>query len=295
MRGITNKRASTPVKAIASKPKKVQKANDTSTKVSKLPNTSDTPKKPKKPFKKTFLPAIAGILTTLIILVALNFQIIEAQWRYQFAAKNNVATASSLAATTASNTTNDDTKSPNPEKGPLLTIPAISAEAPIVFEPSFAEWKVQIALRSGVVHYGTTANPGENGNIVILGHSSGQAWAPGSYKFVFTLLNKLQKDDLIYLDYNGIRYTYKVTDSVVVAPTDTTQIQPTSTPTLSLVTCTPVGTSTNRLVVHATQISPSPTKAATTPATTTTTVPAIPQELPGSENVSLWHRFLNLF
>jgi len=247
-------------------------------------------------FRRTILPPLAGILATAAVLAAFNAQIIEAQIRYHFADRPTIST---VASTTpgAPAVTEEDTKSPSSVTGPLLTIPAIGAEAPIVFEPSFAEWKVQVALRSGVVHYGTTASPGQNGNVVILGHSSGQAWAPGDYKFVFTLLNKLQKDDLIYLDYNGTRYIYKVTTSVVVPPTDTSQIQPTATPTLSLVTCTPVGTSTNRLIVHADQVSPSPTK--TTPTAVDPTmsdpVPVIPTKLPGNDHVSPWQRFLNLF
>lgn len=244
-------------------------------------------------FKRNVLPPLAGIFVMVAVVAAFNAQIIEAQWRYHFADKPAISSAAT-ATTPTSTTTIEDTKSPSSVTGPLLTIPAIGAGAPIVFEPSFAEWKVQVALRSGVVHYGTTASPGQNGNVVILGHSSGQAWAPGDYKFVFTLLNKLQKDDLIYLDYNDTRYTYKVTTSVVVSPTDTSQIQPTSTPTLSLVTCTPVGTSLNRLIVHAEQISPSPTKA-TTDQTVVTPAPAVPTELPGSDHVSLWQRIRNLF
>jgi len=256
--------------------------------------------KPQKSFKRTFLPLFGGILVMLLVFGALNAQMIEAQWKYRSGSYKHAAVATA-ATTTSSTTTVDDTKSPNPEKGPLLTIPSIGVEAPIIIEPSFEEWKVQIALRNGVDHYGTTAMPGDIGNMVILGHSSGQAWAPGNYHFVFTLLDKLKPGDLIYVDYNGTRFTYQMTDNVVVKPTDTSQIQPTTTSTLSLVTCTPVGTSTNRLVVHAKLISPtsmttaSTTKAAPTTTSTSNSVPAIPTEIPGNANASLWHRFLDLF
>ena len=261
-----------------------------------------TPVKGKAPkaafsFRRSVLPPLAGVFVMLAVVLALNWQLLEAQFRYRYA-KPQVA-VTSVTPTTTSKPTTDDTKSPNPERGPLLTVPAIGVEAPIVFEPSFAEWKVQVALRSGVVHYGTTAKPGENGNVVILGHSSGQAWAPGNYKFVFTLLSKLQKDDVIYVDYNGTRYTYKVTGSVVVNPNDASQIQPTAKPTLSLVTCTPVGTSLSRLIVHAEQISPAPADASKTTTTSVapsaTPVAAIPSELPASAHGSLWQRFLDLF
>lgn len=247
-------------------------------------------------FRRSVLPPLAGIFVMVAVVLALNWQMLEAQFRYRYTKPQATVTSVKPAAETKV----DDTKSPQPERGPLLTIPAIGSEAPIVFEPSFEEWKVQVALRSGVVHYGTTAMPGENGKVVILGHSSGQAWAPGNYKFVFTMLDKLQKGDVIYVDYNGTRYTYKVTGSIVVNPSDVSQIQPTSKPTLTLVTCTPVGTSTNRLIVHAEQISPAPadttSNAATTPAAPAR-IPAsaVPAELPNSANASLWQRFLDLF
>jgi len=251
--------------------------------------------KPKKSFKRIFLPLFGGILVMLLVFGALNAQLIQAQLKYRYGQlPQQVASANADA---AAGTSTDTTKSPNPERGTLLTIPSLGVEAPIVMEPSFAEWKVQVALRSGVVHYGTTAMPGENGNVVILGHSSGQAWAPGDYKFVFTMLSKLKAGELVYLDYNGTRYTYKMTDSAVVPPTDVSRIQPTTTPTLSLVTCTPVGTSTNRLIVHAELVSPLPNSDPTKTASPAkaAAVPAVPTELPASANASLWQRFLDLF
>lgn len=242
-------------------------------------------------FRRSILPPLVGILVTFGVLAAFNSQWIVAQWKYRYA--DQPVTAPALE--TNPQAIAVDTKSPNPERGPYLTIPAINVEAPIVFEPSFEEWKVQVALRSGVVHYGNTANPGENGNVVILGHSSGQPWAPGNYKFIFTLLEKVQTGDSIIADYNGTRYMYKVTNRVVVKPTDTSLIQPTGKPTITLITCTPVGTSTNRLIVQAEQISPTPNAAAQPAPTVTAPVVAIPQGLPSSASASLWDRFLDLF
>ena len=254
--------------------------------------------KPAATFKRTVLPAIGGILVMVAVFGAFNAQLIEAQVKYRLAQHSVQHTASAANNTVTTGNTVVSTASPDPQRGPLLTIPAINVEAPIVIEPSFAEWKVQVALRSGVVHYGTTALPGENGNVVILGHSSGQAWAPGEYKFVFTLLDKLKQGDLVYADYNGTRYTYKITGSSVVSPTDVSQIQPTATPTLSLVTCTPVGTSRNRLIVHAEQISPVPGKtpaASSVAASDIDQIPSIPDALPASASSSLWQRIQDLF
>jgi LPXTG-site transpeptidase (sortase) family protein len=212
-------------------------------------------------FKKHVMPVLAGVLVMFAVVAGMNGQYLVAQWKYHFGHKMTVAAAPVTNAQAGHGAVQPNTASPNPERGPYLTLPAINTEAPIIFEPSTAEWKVQLALRNGVVHYGSSANPGQAGNTVIFGHSSGQPWAPGNYKFVFTLLDKLEKGQTITLDYQGTRYTYRVTDKYVVKPTDTSILAPSTKPTLTLFTCTPVGTSTNRLVIKAEQISPSPQNA----------------------------------
>ena len=80
---------------------------------------------------------------------------------------------------------------------------------------------------------------------------------------MFVLLDKLAPGDTISLDYQSHRYTYQVTDSKVVEPTDVGVLSSTSSPTLTLITCTPPGTSLRRLVVTAKQIDPDPNKATT--------------------------------
>jgi sortase A len=247
---------------------------------------------PKAPvsFRRNFVPPIIGLFMMVGIMGMLNGQWLSAQFRYRFAAH---VSAAAQAPTQPEAVAAIDTRSPNPERGPLLTVSSIGVEAPIVFEPSFEEWKVQVALRDGVVHYGSTVNPGENGNTVILGHSSGQPWAKGNYKFVFTLLEKVKAGEAITVDYNGTRYTYKVTDTFVVKPSDASVLQNTSKPTLTLITCTPVGTSTNRLVVRAEQISPAPQ--ADHPDTERPEIPAVPKALPASAQQSVWDRITDLF
>lgn len=141
---------------------------------------------------------------------------------------------------------------------PSITIPKINVHAPVVYEPSVAEASVQKALESGVDHYGNTPLPGQAGNSVIFGHSSNDWWEPGNYKFVFVLLDKLVVGDQFSVDYNSVRYTYEVTSSKVVPPTDLSVLAPTSNPSITLITCSPPGTSLNRLIVAAKQITPSP-------------------------------------
>lgn len=141
---------------------------------------------------------------------------------------------------------------------PLIEIPKIKVSAPVVYEPSVSEPAIQKALQRGVVHYGNTPEPGEPGNSVIVGHSSNDWWEPGKYKFVFVLLDKLIVGDKFSINHKGKRYVYQVTQSKVVAPTDLSVLAPTTEPTVTLITCTPPGTSWKRLIIHAKQVSPAP-------------------------------------
>jgi sortase A len=226
-------------------------------------------------FKRHVLPPVIGLCVMLGAYVILNSQMLVAQANYHFK-KPVVATAS----------TPVSTKSSLPAGQSQLSIPSIGAKAPIVFEPKTAEWAVQLALRNGVDHYGSTANPGQAGNTVIVGHSSGAIWAPGNYKFVFTLLNKVKTGDQITIDYQGTIYTYKVTGTEIILPTNLSILNQNNTkPSLTLVTCTPVGTSKYRFVVHAEQISPTPV-ASNAPAVSASTR-AQPQ-LPDSSGPSFW-------
>jgi len=139
-----------------------------------------------------------------------------------------------------------------------IIIPKINVDAPIVF-PATADNKVILeSLKGGVAQYPGTALPGHAGNVFITGHSSYYWWDGGKYNRVFTLLDKLTANDLIYIHYEGSEYVYKVKDSIVVLPTQTEVLNPTATATLSLMTCTPVGTNLKRLIVRSELISAPP-------------------------------------
>lgn len=209
---------------------------------------------PKMPFsfKRHILPPLAGITAMALVMALLNVELVMARVRYQLATPKQQT--SSLVVAPAAET---DAPKPDPTAPSKIVIPAIEVDAPVIFdEPSTTEWKVQLALRRGVVHYGQTGMPGEPGNMVLIGHSSGAPWAPGDYKWVFTLLEKLEKGNEIKVSHQGIDYVYRVVNKQVVTPENLTVLDQTAHPMLSLITCTPVGTSKNRLVVQAEQISP---------------------------------------
>jgi len=141
---------------------------------------------------------------------------------------------------------------------PTLVIPKISVEAPIILMETTDNKSILDAIQNGVAHYAGTALPGRVGNAFITGHSSYYWWSGGKYNQVFALLEHLQPDDLIYVYYEGGEYVYQVQDSIVVKPTQTEVLNQTPTPTLSLMTCVPIGTNLNRLIVRAELISTPP-------------------------------------
>lgn len=140
-----------------------------------------------------------------------------------------------------------------------LVIPALDINAPVHFDIGPKEGDILTALKTGVVHIKGTAKPGEIGNVFIIGHSSNFAWDRSQhYPTVFANLSRLQPDDLITVTYGQKKYRYAVRGQKIVSPTDVSVLNPTATPALSLMTCTPVGTSRYRLIVTAEQIDPAP-------------------------------------
>jgi LPXTG-site transpeptidase (sortase) family protein len=108
-------------------------------------------------------------------------------------------------------------------------------------------------LRKWVVRYPGTALPWETGNVFIFGHSSNFPWVKSDYNDIFALLDKLEKDDEIIIYYMQKKYVYRVTDHKEVKPGDvkTLESRDKSRKELSLMTCWPVGTTLDRLIVFA--------------------------------------------
>jgi sortase A len=184
------------------------------------------------------------------------------------------------------------TASVGPE--PLIVIPKINAEIPVVYTvDTVNETSVEKGLEGGVVHYADTAVPGQNGNVVIVGHSSNNILNPGKYKFAFTLLHDLQPGDTFYLQKDGKRYTYQVYKRTIVKPTDVSVLGLSDkTATATLITCDPPGTSNNRLVVTGEQISPD--IASNVPLASHNAIAQTAAVVPGN-SLTLWSRLVNWF
>jgi len=177
---------------------------------------------------------------------------------------------------------------------PEIVIPKINVQIPVVYNVNTIDSDtVENALEGGVVHYADTALPGQDGNLVIVGHSSNNIFNQGKYKFAFVLLSRMQNGDTFYLDKDGVRYTYQVYQKEIVNPTDVSVLGPQGKPaTATLITCDPPGTSTNRLVVVGQQISPSTTaNVAASGSNSLATKAAI---IPGN-SPTLWSRLVSWF
>lgn len=204
--------------------------------------------KKSSPLKK-WVPLLAGIAIILIVLFLQYNRLIFAPIMAYISPGDSPA--SEIESIDPSTTT----VSPEPK----LIIPKLNVNVPVHFGISLDE--VMPAMTDGVAHYripGASAFPGEIGNLVITGHSAGDVYDSNQYKYIFSGLERLTTDDLIYINYESTRYTYKIVRQEVVEPTNINAlILNTNKPMLTLITCTPLGTSRYRLLVFAEQISPS--------------------------------------
>lgn len=130
----------------------------------------------------------------------------------------------------------------------------------------FILWKpgnIQEELTETIVHYAGSADIGKWGNTVLVGHSS-QYELPNQKQDnignAFKLLPLLEKDDIFYLiervkgEYKI--YPYKVTKKSIVEPSDAEILKQNNQGNkATLITCYPIGSSTQRLAVEAIPIS----------------------------------------
>lgn len=205
-----------------------------------------------------FIPAIAGI-SVLLIFMFLQYN------RIIFGA---VAAYTTPGAINPQNIIVDASTDASVSSEPRMIIPKINVDAPVVYGAASDTKSQSEAMKRGIAHFsipGASAVPGQVGNAVFAAHSSNDAFAAGDYKFVFAQNEKLVKGDIIYMNYNSKRYTYKITSTEVVMPNEVSKVQlNTNKPMLTLVSCVPLGTAEKRLLVFAEQINPDPNKATST-------------------------------
>lgn len=101
-----------------------------------------------------------------------------------------------------------------------------------------------LSLNRGVGYIPGTAYPGEKGNIGIAGHRDG----------FFRVLKDVRQGDEVELETLERLDIYQIKEIVIVDKSDASVLQPTSVPTLTLVTCYPfyfIGSAPRRYIVVA--------------------------------------------
>lgn len=139
-----------------------------------------------------------------------------------------------------------------PDKGFFVSIPKISAQAPIIEAVDPLNPDVYLkALEKGVALSKDSFPPGQGKTVYLFAHSSDVPWRITKYNTIFFRLSELKKGDLIEILKDGQKFNYKVTDKTEVWPTEIKYLTETEKNQLILQTCTPVGTSLKRLLIFA--------------------------------------------
>lgn len=125
-----------------------------------------------------------------------------------------------------------------------ISIPQLSIKNAIVSTTDYD-------LSKHLINYPGTAIPPKSGNTVIFGHSTlPQLFNPNDYKTIFATAYTLKVGDIIQVMVMNVLYTYKIYNITVVDPSDTSIFsQNYNTSYLTLVTCTPPGTTWKRLII----------------------------------------------
>jgi LPXTG-site transpeptidase (sortase) family protein len=138
------------------------------------------------------------------------------------------------------------------DAGAKKTAPSPSAgmvigrlEAPTVkMSTTVLEGSDDATLSRGAGHLEDTPFPGEAGNVGIAGHRD----------TVFRPLKRIQVGDPLELTTADRLYRYRISKTLIVGPNDVYVLDPTKTPTMTLVTCYPfeyVGHAPRRFIVQA--------------------------------------------
>ena len=186
---------------------------------------------------------------------------------------NRIIATTSPTATSPKTTTTKGTSAflPVTDALALIEIPSINISKIVV------EGITPKDLRRGPGHFPKTPLPGELGNSAIAGHRT-------SYDAPFGNLNTIALDDVIYITTPKGKFAYTVKEVSIVAPDKTSILANTpKVATLTLITCHPRFSTSQRLIVSA-ELSTSSTNT-TTPAiaATPTTTPQVVETTPPEE------------
>ena len=134
-----------------------------------------------------------------------------------------------------------------------LEIPKIRAKAQVTANVNSADKKeYQAVLKQGVAHAAGTYLPGMGGAVTLFAHSTDMEVNVAMYNAVFYRLDELVPGDEIIVWFLGEKKVYRVTGSKILPPSNVEVFKAEKNgEKLYLVTCTPRGTTRNRLIVEA--------------------------------------------
>jgi sortase A len=131
---------------------------------------------------------------------------------------------------------------PTSETALRVIIPRINLNQSIV---QGTDWE---ALKQGVGQLQNGVNPGDSrGNLVLSAHND-------IYGELFRYLDRLEPGDRFQVQTQNQVYTYEVTGSDVVNPTDVHVMDDRGRPTVTLISCYPYQVNTQRIVVFADRV-----------------------------------------
>ena len=116
--------------------------------------------------------------------------------------------------------------------------------------PLFRSTSANVLTKGGWM-FSNTPTPDQSGNTVIFGHRV--RYLP-PISNTFYKLDQINVGDEFSIAWQGTVYKYKVTTKKVIEPTDLTVMEPSSKPIVTLITCAPLFSTKQRLVVVAERI-----------------------------------------
>lgn len=138
----------------------------------------------------------------------------------------------------------------NVATGNWIRIPSIDVNVPLALSPTVNDADVIKTLDQGAALYPNGIQPGRLGNTFISAHSTGEPWK-GKYRFAFLKMNDLTDGNLIHLDYNGTRYTYRIVTKEIVTPRPDFRVtSDRPVPTVTLMACWPLWTTKQRMLIR---------------------------------------------
>ncbi len=114
--------------------------------------------------------------------------------------------------------------------------------------PIFASKNSNVLTKGGWI-FPNTSTPDQGSNTVIFGHRF--RYLPPVSNTLFHL-NKVEYGDTIVIVWKGKTYTYIVDEIRIIEPTDWSVTQPSTTARITIITCAPVFSTAQRLVVSGT-------------------------------------------